>query len=81
MTTDKLKPGDIVATTNVAGYEGQEVGVFLGFEMGHRLLYIQWINGRCEKIFQEDFEKTFYKTRLEGIVDEKVHFKRKRAKK
>lgn len=75
-----LKPGQVLATTNIAGYEGQEVGIFLGFELGKSLLYIQWINGRCEKVFREDVEKTFYKTTLQGIVDEQVTFKRKPIK-
>lgn len=77
----KVKPGQIVATTNVAGYEGQELAVYLGKGMPGTLM-LQWLgkNGTPIQVFTEDFDKTFYKTKIIRTDNNEIEFKRKKTK-
>ncbi len=69
--SDIIKPGDIVATDNVEGYEGNELAVYLGVKTkrGEGLLVISWITtGRSlYQVFTSDFNKFFYPVRLVGF--------------
>lgn len=69
--SDIVHIGDIVATSNIEGYEGAELGVYLGVERtrGEGLLYINWLNNprAIEKVFTSDFNRYFYPVKLVGI--------------
>ncbi len=76
--SETIKPGQLIATTNVKGYEGMELALYLG-RVSWGLELVQWIGKKGDpcQIFTEDLDKTFYKTKIIRVDNDEIEFKRK----